>query len=134
MQSTVRAKAKEADKVWDERYIQRKMKDNPPSSTLRARRASFIPVVYLICTARKGTTCRVPSRYSWRNCSIKRRTAQKRGFVTEGKIIKRNLRVAKYKISFENPATKSHQCSWVSVLIDTESYLFCTVRDMERSP
>ena len=35
MQSTVRAKAKEADKVWDERYIQRRMKDNPPSSTLQ---------------------------------------------------------------------------------------------------
>ena len=60
----IRAKAKEADKVWDERYIQRKMKDNPPSSTLRARRASFIPVVYLICTARKGTACRVLSRYT----------------------------------------------------------------------
>ena len=32
----IRAKAKEADKVWDERFIQRKLKDNPPSSTLRA--------------------------------------------------------------------------------------------------
>jgi len=26
----IRAKAKEADKVWDERYIQRRMKNNPP--------------------------------------------------------------------------------------------------------
>ena len=27
----IRAKAKAADKVWDERYIQRRMKNNPPS-------------------------------------------------------------------------------------------------------
>ena len=47
--------------------------------------------------------------------SKKSRTAPKRRFVLEGKIIKRNLRIAKYKISFENPKTKSHQCTWVSV-------------------
>ena len=47
--------------------------------------------------------------------SKKSRTAPKRHFVVEGKIIKINLRIAKYKIWFENPTTKSHQCTWVSV-------------------
>jgi len=47
--------------------------------------------------------------------SKKSRTAPKLRFVVEGKIIKRNLRIAKYKIWFENPTTKSHQCTWVSV-------------------
>ena len=88
----IRAKAKEADQVWDERYIQRKMKNNPPSK-------------YSV-----GETVLIRFPFS-----KKSRTAPKRRFVLEGKIIKRNLRIAKYKISFENPKTKSHKCTWVSV-------------------
>lgn len=88
----IRAKAKAADKVWDERYIQRRLKNNPPSK-------------YSV-----GETVLIRFPFS-----KKSRTAPKRRFVIEGKIIKRNLRIAKYKISFENPTTKSHQCTWVSV-------------------
>ena len=43
------------------------------------------------------------------------RTAPKRSFVVEAKAIKRNLRIGKYKIWFENPTTKGHQCTWLSV-------------------
>ena len=81
-----------ADKVWDERYIQRRMKNNPPSKY----------------SVGKTVVIRFPF-------SKKSRTAPKRRFVLAGKMIKRNLRIAKYKISFENPKTKSHQCAWVSV-------------------
>lgn len=88
----IRAKAKEADKVWDERYIQRRMKNNPSSK-------------YYV-----GETVLIRFPFS-----KKSRTAPKRRFVLEGKIIKRNLRNAKYKISFENPKTKRHQCTWISV-------------------
>ena len=79
----IRAKVKEADKVWDERYIQRRMKNNPPSK-------------YSV-----GETVLIRFPFS-----KKGRTAPKHRFVLEGKIIKRNLRIAKYKISFENPKTK----------------------------
>ena len=96
----IRAKAKETDKVWGERYILRRMRTIPLQAPCK-QSLFYLFVLYLICTARKGTTCRVPSRYSWRNCSdpfsTKSRAALKRGFVTEGKIIKRNLRIAKYK-------------------------------------
>ena len=88
----IRAKAKAADKVWDKRYIQRRMKNNPPSK-------------YSV-----GETVLIRFPFS-----KKSRTAPKRRFVVEGKVIKRNLRIAKYKIWFENPTTKSHQCTWVSV-------------------
>ena len=88
----IRAKVKEADKVWDEQYIQQRMKNNPPSK-------------YSV-----GETVLIRFPFS-----KKGRTAPKRRFVLEGKIIKRNLRIEKYKISFENPKTKSHQCTSVSV-------------------
>lgn len=45
----------------------------------------------------------------------KSRIALKRRFVLEGKVIKRNLRIVKYKIWFENLTTKSYQCIWVLV-------------------
>ena len=88
----IRAKAKAADKVWDKRYIQRRMKNNPPSKY----------------SVRETVLIRFPF-------SKKSRTAPKRRFVVEGKVTKRNLRIARYKIWFENPTTKSHQCTWVSV-------------------
>jgi len=78
----IRAKAKTADKVWDERYIQRRMKNNPPLKY-------SVGETVLICFP----------------FSRKSRTGPKRRFVVEGKIVKRNLRIAKYKIWFENPTT-----------------------------
>ena len=83
----IRTKVKAADKVWDERYIQRRMKNNPPAK-------------YSV-----GETVDPFSVFQ------KSRTAPKRRFVVEGKIIKRNLRIAKYKTWFENPTTKSHECT-----------------------
>ena len=47
--------------------------------------------------------------------SKKSRTAPKRRFLVEGKLIIRNLRIARYNLSFENPTTKIPQFTWVSV-------------------
>jgi len=76
----IRAKAKAADKVWDERYIQRRMKNNPPSK-------------YSV-----GETVLIRFPFS-----KKSRTAPKRRFVVEGKIIKEiyELQNTKYRLRIQ---------------------------------
>ena len=85
-------KAKKASDVWDVRYILRRMKDSRPS-------------VYSV-----GET--VIIRFPFSRTS---RVAPKRRYVIEGKIIKRNLRLHKYKIEFISPVTKKTCVRWLSV-------------------
>ena len=88
----IRNKAKKASDVWDVRYIQRRMKDSRPS-------------VYSV-----GET--VIFRFPFSRTS---RVAPKRRYVIEGNIIKRNLRLHKYKIEYISPVTKKKCVSWLSV-------------------
>lgn len=88
----IRSKAKASNNVWDKRYIQRRVKGNPPS-------------VYKV-----GERVLIRFPFSGRTRGI-----PKKRFVVDGTIIKRNVRLGKYKITYESPTTQKSCCDWVSV-------------------
>lgn len=88
----IRKRAREFNNVWDKRYIQRRMKDNPPSQYELGEKV-FIRFPF----------------------SKTRRIAPKKRYVIEGKIIKRKLRLHKYEVEYQSPTTKTRSISWVSV-------------------
>ena len=90
--SKMRNKAKVASQIWDKRYIDRRMRNNPPS------------------TYSVGETILV--RYPFSRVS---KAAPKRRYVIQGKIIKRNLKLFRYKVKYEHPETHCDITSWVSV-------------------
>lgn len=88
----IRAKALASNNVWDKRYIQRKVKGNPPS-------------IYKV-----GETIMLRFPFSRTN-----RVAPKKRFVLEGQIIKRKLRLGKYQVIYKSPTTYKKCTQWVSV-------------------
>ena len=88
----IRSKAKASNNVWDKRYIKRRLKGNPPS-------------VYKV-----GERVLIRFPFSGRTRGI-----PKKRFVVDGTIIKRNVRLGKYKITYESPTTQKSCCDWVSV-------------------
>ena len=88
----IRSKAKVSNNIWDERYIKRRVKGNPPS-------------VYKVGE-------RVLLRFPF---SGKNRIIPKKRFVVDGTIMKRNVQLGKYKITYKSPTTDKSCCDWVSV-------------------
>ena len=88
----IRSRAKKASNVWDKRYINRRMKSNPPS-TYELNENVFI-------------------RYPF---SLASRTAPKRRFVITAQVLKRKLKKFRYKVSYRHPETGDKTASWVSV-------------------
>ena len=85
-------KAKVATQNWDKRYIDRRMRNNPPST-------SSVGEIILV-------------RYPFSRVS---KAAPIRRHVIQGKIIKRNLKLFRYKVKYEHPETHCDITSWVSV-------------------
>lgn len=90
--SQIRSKAKVASHIWDERYIDRRMRNNPPSTY-------SVGEIILV-------------RYPFSRVS---KAEPKRRYVIQGKIIKRNLKLFRYKVKYEHPETHCDITSWVSV-------------------
>ena len=89
----IRSCAKKASNVWDKRYINRRMKSNPPS-TYELNENVFI-------------------RYP---LSLTSRTAPKRRFVITAQVLKRKLKKFRYKVSYRrHPETGDKTASWISV-------------------
>ena len=88
----IRSRAKKASNVWDKRYINRRMKNNPPS------------------TYELGENVLI--RYPFSRTS---KAAPKRRFVTTAKVLKRNLKNYRYKVSYRHPETGDKNTSWISV-------------------
>ena len=89
--SKMRNKAKVASQIWDKRYIDRRMRNNPPSTY-------SVGETILVC-------------YPFSHVS---KAAPKRRYVIQGKIIKRNLKLFCYKVKYEHPETHCDITSWVS--------------------
>ena len=87
----IQSKAKPSNSVWDKRYIKRRIKGNPPSIYKVGERV-------LIWFSFSGRTRGIPKKWS----------------VVDGTIIKRNVRLGKYKITCESPTTQKSCCDWVS--------------------
>ena len=104
--SRMKANVRSENKVWGERYIGRKRKNNPP-------------FVYAL-----GETVLIRFPFS-----IKSKAAPKRS-VIKGKVIKRNLKLSRYKISFVSPKTKAN---WVSVEDITSTTAEEEKKEKERS-
>jgi len=90
--SRIRSKAKKASNVWDKRYINRRMKNHPPS--------------------KYSVGENVLIRFPFTRTS---RSAPKRRYVLQGKVIKRNLKIFRYKVAYKHPHTSMETTSWVSV-------------------
>ena len=88
----IRSKAKVFNNVWDKRYIKRRVKGNAPS-------------VYKV-----GEWVLIRFPFSGRTCGV-----LKKGFVVDGMIIKRNVLLGKYKITYKSPTPHKSCCDWVSV-------------------
>lgn len=88
----IRNKARKASNIWDMRYIERRMKNNPPS------------------TYSVGETVLV--RFPFSRTS---KSAPKRRYVIQAKVIKRNLKLHRYKVTYEHPQISDKRNSWVSV-------------------
>ena len=88
----IRNKARKASNIWGMRYIERRMKNNPPST---------YPV---------GETVLV--RFPFSRTS---KSAPKRRYVIQAKVIKRNLKLHRYKVTYEHPQIRDKRSSWVSV-------------------
>lgn len=88
----IRSKAKVSNNLWGKRYIKRRTKGNPPS-------------VYKV-----GERVLIRFPFSGRTRGI-----PKKRFVVDGTIIKRNVQLGNYKITYESPTTEMSCCDWVSV-------------------
>ena len=65
--------------------------------------------------------------------SRKSKAAPKRRSVIKGKVIKRNLKLSRYKISFVSPKTKANCVNWVSVEDITSTTAEEEKKEKERS-
>ena len=90
--SKIRNKAKVASHIWDKRYIDRRMRNNPPSTY-------SVGEIILV-------------HYPFSRIS---KAAPKRHYVIQGKIIKRDMKLFRYKVKYEHPETHCDITSWVSV-------------------
>ena len=108
--SRMKANRRSENKVWGERYIGRKRKNNPTS-------------VYAL-----GETVLIRFPFS-----RKSKAAPKRRSVIKGKVIKRNLKLSRYKISFVSPKTKANCVNWVSVEDITSTTAEEEKKEKERS-
>ena len=88
----IRSRAKKASNVWDKRYINRRMKSNPPS-TYELNENVLI-------------------RYPFSRTS---KTAPKCRFVTTAQVLKRKCKNFRYKVSYRHPETGDKTTSWISV-------------------
>ena len=88
----IRRKAKHSNEIWDMRYIQRRMQNDPPS-------------VY-------GVGEKIVLRYPTKT---KGRIAPKKRYVLEATVLRRKPQTGKYFIGYISPTTNERCEEWVSV-------------------